>query len=70
MELKNWIEIIGKFMQDEKFEIPLPGPIYQKVQRLMGEKNLDIREVEKLIHYDQVLTIRVLRIARSKRLFC
>jgi HD-like signal output (HDOD) protein len=65
MELKNWIEIIGKFMGDEKFEIPLPGPIYQKVQRLMGEKNLDIREVEKLIQYDQVLTIRVLRMANS-----
>jgi len=65
MEIKNWIEIIGKFMRDEKLELPLPGPIYQKVQRFMGEKNLDIREVEKLINYDQSLTIRVLRMANS-----
>jgi HD-like signal output (HDOD) protein len=65
MEIKNWIETIGKFMRDEKFEIPLPGPTYQKVQRFMGEKNLDIREVEKLINYDQSLTIRVLRMANS-----
>jgi HD-like signal output (HDOD) protein len=65
MEIKNWIEIIGKFMRDEKFELPLPGPTYQKVQRFMGEKNLDIREVEKLINYDQSLTIRVLRMANS-----
>jgi len=65
MEIKNWIEVIGKFMRDEKFELPLPGPTYQKVQRFMGEKNLDIREVEKLINYDQSLTIRVLRMANS-----
>jgi HD-like signal output (HDOD) protein len=65
MEIKNWIEIIGKFMRDEKFEIPLPGPTYQKVQRFTGERNLDIREVEKLINYDQSLTIRVLRMANS-----
>jgi HD-like signal output (HDOD) protein len=65
MEIKNWIEILGKFMRDEKLEIPLPGPIYQKVHRVIGEKNLDIREVEKLINYDQSLTIRVLRMANS-----
>jgi HD-like signal output (HDOD) protein len=65
MELKNWIENIGKFMRDEKFEIPLPGPTYQKVQRVIGEKNFDIREMEKLINYDQSLTIRVLRMANS-----
>jgi putative nucleotidyltransferase with HDIG domain len=65
MEIKNWMEILGKFMRDERFELPLPGPIYQNVQRIMGEKNLDIREVEKLINYDQSLTVRVLRMANS-----
>jgi HD-like signal output (HDOD) protein len=59
------IGMIDKFLRDEKFELPLPGLIYQKLQLSMGEKNPDIRELEKLITYDQSLTIRVLRMANS-----
>jgi HD-like signal output (HDOD) protein len=64
-KIKYWIEMIEKFLRDEKFQLPLPGPIYQKLQRVLGEKNPDMRELEKLITYDQSLTIRVLRMANS-----
>ena len=59
------IEIIGKFLRDDTFEIPVPGPVYQRLQGIMTKKTPDPRELEKLVTYDQSLTIRVLRMGNS-----
>jgi HD-like signal output (HDOD) protein len=59
------IEMIDQFLRDDKFELPLPGPVYQRLQGIMAKKTPDLRELEKLVTYDQSLTIRVLRMANS-----
>ena len=59
------IEIIDQFLRDDQFELPLPSPVYQRLQGVMAKKTHDLRELEKLVTYDQSLTIRVLRMANS-----
>ncbi len=63
--LVNLIEIIDQFLRDDKFELPLPGPVYQRLQGIMANETPDLRELEKLVTFDQSLTIRVLRMANS-----
>jgi HD-like signal output (HDOD) protein len=62
---RNLIERIDEFLRQENFDLPLPGPVYHRVQSMMGRENLNAQDLEKVILYDQALTLRVLRVANS-----
>jgi HD-like signal output (HDOD) protein len=63
--IMNLIRMIDKFLRDDKFELPLPGAVYQRLQGIMVKKNPDLWDLEKPITFDQSLTIRVIRMANS-----
>jgi HD-like signal output (HDOD) protein len=62
---KNLIEMIDEVLGGENFELPVPGPVYQQVQTLIGNEEPNVQDLERLILYEQSLTLRVLRVANS-----
>ncbi len=62
---RNLIERIDELLRKENFDLPLPGPVHYRVQGMMGQENLNVQDLEKVILCDPTLTLRVLRVANS-----
>lgn len=59
------LEQINTFVAGENFRLPVFSETALRVQQIMRDDNYDIREVERIILCDQVLTSEVLRTANS-----
>ena len=59
------ITLINSYIHKENFSLPVFDKVAMRLLRLVQDDNYDLTEIEKLIHYDQVLVSEVLRLANS-----
>jgi HD-like signal output (HDOD) protein len=59
------ITLINNYISENNFTLPVFDRIAMRLLELVQSENYDLKEVEKLIHYDQILVSEVLRLANS-----
>jgi HD-like signal output (HDOD) protein len=62
---KTFLDIINEHVASERTNLPAFNEISLRIQQETAKKDADIREIERLIVYDQALASQVLRMANS-----
>ena len=64
-EETSLITLINNYIDENNFTLPVFDRIAMRLQELVRGGDYDLSEIEKLIHYDQILVSEVLRLANS-----
>ena len=61
----NFIQVLKKHIESERFALPIFDPVSLRIQQELSKKEPNLRTVEKLVSGDQSLSSNLLKVANS-----